>query len=623
MPHDAYEAAPILEKLPLKIESIASFDDILLVGTKEGHLLQYKVKKSRGAAESKFDVSLERSNKSFSKKPITQLAAIPELYILISLSDNVVSVHDLNSFGQMSCISKTRGATLFAIDLEKPTSLSGDVQCTLRMSVAAKRKIQLFYWKNRNFLELKNDLSLYDIPRSMAWCKGSLCVGFKRDYFIIKVATGDLKELFPVGSRQLEPTVNRLGDDKLMLGRDEMSILIDGDGNPTQKYPLTWSEIPIALEYDPPYVIALLPKYIEIKTLEPRLTIQNIEFQKARLISQGSGHLYVASANHVWRMASMSISYQIRQVLQEKQFELALRLAELPSAGDEILQVESEQSVKEAIAWRKDQEAALKMDDTQKQIQVKRDEHQRLYQEELKKRLASGYRYRSKRRQKTKEVVDQHEGPALSFILKGDVDGSVEAILDVLDSYNSKKCRLNLIHYGVGNITDGDIDLAEAFQGEIFGFNVDAGPNIMKAAKTKNVEVKLHKVIYKLFDDLRESLSEKLPMSQEEEVLGQANVLQVFNITDGKKSIPVAGCRCVKGTLNRKMQFKLLRDGEEIYTGHLDSLKHHKNEVDTIKTDVECGLSLSDKRVEFQPGDTVVCFTVSEVEQDIDWEPTF
>ncbi|XP_064600177.1 vam6/Vps39-like protein [Liolophura sinensis] len=333
--HEAYEAAPILEKLPLQIESIACYEDTLLVGTKQGHLLLYKVKPARGSGERKFEVSLERSNKSFAKKPITQLAAIPECYILISLSDNVISVHDLQSFTQITCVSKTRGATLFSADLQKHKSLSGEVQPTLRLCVAVRRKLQMFYWKNRDFLELQSDLSLPDTPKCMAWCKDSICVSIKREYCLIKVQTGDQKELFPWGSRQQDPVIKQLGEDRLALGRDEMSILINSEGGPTMKYPLTWSDIPLMLEYDPPYVIGVLPKYVEIRTIETRLLIQSIDLTKPKLICHGSGHVYLAANNFVWRLAGIPISKQIRQLLQNKEFELALCLANMTEEPDD------------------------------------------------------------------------------------------------------------------------------------------------------------------------------------------------------------------------------------------------------------------------------------------------
>ncbi|XP_021362075.1 vam6/Vps39-like protein isoform X2 [Mizuhopecten yessoensis] len=178
-------------------------------------------------------------------------------------------------------------------------------------------------------MDLQPEFNMYDVPRDMVWCKDTICVGFKRDYFIVKINTGNTKELFPVGTKQQDPIVTRLENDTLLLGRDEMSILIDDEGSPTQKYPINWTDIPIQIENHPPYIIALLPKHVEIRTISPRLLIQNIELQKARYICQGSGCIYVASSNHVWKLNAMPIAYQIRQLLEANQFELALHLADM------------------------------------------------------------------------------------------------------------------------------------------------------------------------------------------------------------------------------------------------------------------------------------------------------
>ncbi|KAK7104918.1 vam6/Vps39-like protein [Littorina saxatilis] len=325
--HDAFEADPILDKLPLGIESVACYENILLVGTKQGHLLQYKITRNPPSEPKKYHTDLERSNKSFSKKPITQIVAVPELFILISLSDNVISVHDLVTFNSITTVHKTKGATLFAVDCRPETTQTGSTHY-LRVGVASKRKIQLFFWKNRDFHELLSDLSLYDYPHALSWSKDSLCVGFKRDYYIINSTTGSLKELFPVGVQQAEPLVARLRDQRLLLQRDKMSIFINAEGEPTQREPINWSDIPIAIEHYPPYLVAVLPKFVEVRTIDPKLMIQNLQLPKARLICQGSGVIYVASQSNLWRLQSVPASQQIRDLLQNKQFELALKLAE-------------------------------------------------------------------------------------------------------------------------------------------------------------------------------------------------------------------------------------------------------------------------------------------------------
>ncbi|XP_056111844.1 vam6/Vps39-like protein isoform X1 [Rhinichthys klamathensis goyatoka] len=321
--HDAYEPVPILEKLPLQIDCLAAWDDWLLVGTKPGHLLQYRIKKDAGT--NRFEVTLEKSNKNFSKK-IQQLFVVSQYKILVSLLENNIHVHDLLTFQQITVLSKARGATLFACDLQK--SSSGEAK--LRMCVAVKRKIQLYYWKDREFLELQGDFAAPDIPKSMAWCENSICVGFKRDYYLIRMdGRGSVKELFPTG-KQLEPLVAPLADGKVAVGQDDLTVVLNEEGVCTQKCALNWTDIPVAMEHQPPYIIAVLPRYVEIRTLEPRLLVQSVELQRPRFItSAGSNVVYVASNHFVWRLVPVSIASQIRQLLQDKQFELALQLAKM------------------------------------------------------------------------------------------------------------------------------------------------------------------------------------------------------------------------------------------------------------------------------------------------------
>ncbi|XP_060583141.1 vam6/Vps39-like protein [Ruditapes philippinarum] len=327
--HEAFEAGSIVENFPLKIESIACYDDILLVGTKDGPLLQYKVKKYKVSGETKYEVALERSNKTFSKKPIQQLFAVPELFLLISLSDNVVSVHDLTTFNLITTLTKTKGATLFAADVETLVSQTGEKQSTLQICVATRRKLQIMFWKNREFIDLTGDMNMYDIPRAMVWFKDRLCVGFKRDYFIVKIQNGESKELFPLGSKQTEPVITYLKDSGFIVSRDDMSIFIDKEGQPFKKHPVRWTDIPVASVHEAPYLISVLPKCLEVRTIDPHLMIQSIELKNARFICQGSGQIYIASSNHVWRLTAVPTANQIRQLIQNKEFELALQLAKM------------------------------------------------------------------------------------------------------------------------------------------------------------------------------------------------------------------------------------------------------------------------------------------------------
>ncbi|XP_040189096.1 vam6/Vps39-like protein [Rana temporaria] len=321
--HDAFEPVLILEKLPLQIECLAAWDEWLLVGTKQGHLLLYRVKKEQGCNQ--FEVTLEKSNKNFAKK-IQQIHVVPQFKILVSLLDNNVCVHDLLTFQLMTTISKAKGASLLSCDLQ--IAKSGEE--TLKMCVAVRRKLQLYFWKDRSFHELQGDFSVPDVPKSMAWCENSICVGFKRDYYLIRVdGKGSIKELFPTG-KQLEPLAVPLGDGKVAVGQDDLTVVLNEEGTCTPKCALNWTDIPMAMEYQPPYIIAVLPRYVEVRTFEPRLLVQSIELQRPRFISSaGTNIVYVASNHFVWRLVPVSIATQIQQLLQDKQFELALQLARM------------------------------------------------------------------------------------------------------------------------------------------------------------------------------------------------------------------------------------------------------------------------------------------------------
>ncbi|XP_060648590.1 translation initiation factor IF-2, mitochondrial isoform X1 [Drosophila nasuta] len=292
---------------------------------------------------------------------------------------------------------------------------------------------------------------------------------------------------------------------------------------------------------------------------------------------------------------------------------------ELPLAGELILEVESEKKAHAVLKYREHQAQLEKIESTGDDIRKKEEEHQAKYRAEREARRLAG-RFRMRGGQRVKQVDPNDGCPRVSVIIKGDVHGSVEAILDVLETYNSNDhCRLDIVHYGVGNVTEGDLELAKAFNAIIYAFSVETP----QPKFTKGVTVKSCNVIYRLIDDLKEQLSSQLPAVEVEESLGEANVLQNFFINEGRKEIPVAGCRCTKGVLKKSQRFRLLRDDEIIYDGALESMRHLKNEVDSIKKDVECGLRFKDTKVLPQAGDVLQCYTTHMEAQQTDWDPGF
>ncbi|NWX10724.1 IF2M factor, partial [Caloenas nicobarica] len=304
---------------------------------------------------------------------------------------------------------------------------------------------------------------------------------------------------------------------------------------------------------------------------------------------------------------------------------------EVPSAGDEMLEVESEQRAHEVVAWRTYVEQQEKVKKDVEVIEAKQKEHRMEYEKKQQKlahltwRQRKAVLYKENKHLmllKPKERTEMDKN-VLSVVVKGDVDGSVEAILNILDSYDADdECKLDIIHFGMGDISETDISLAETFNGVVFGFSVKANESIKRLAAKKGIKIKLHSVIYKLIEDLKEELNSRLPPAVVENTIGEASVIDIFSVTVGKNKIAVAGCRVQKGLLDKKMKFKLIRNRDVIWKGYLSSLKHHKDDVQVIKMGMDCGLSL-DKNIEFNIGDEIICYEEKEVQQTTSWDPGF
>ncbi|XP_068217054.1 translation initiation factor IF-2, mitochondrial [Palaemon carinicauda] len=296
---------------------------------------------------------------------------------------------------------------------------------------------------------------------------------------------------------------------------------------------------------------------------------------------------------------------------------------DLPAAGDLILEVESERRANEVIEWRKQELAVQKQKEAEVIIQERLNEHLAVYRKQREERRMLGQRYGKRRRPRQKESTDEDTGPRVSIVLKGDVDGSVEAILDVIETYHSQDCQLFVLSYGVGMVTPSDVSMAATFQGTIYAFNVDVPKEVSKLAASEKVAIKSNNIIYRLIEDLQEEISDNLPPKDVEEVLGEANVLAEFIVTEGKKKCPVAGCRCTKGILKKDEKYRVIRRGEVIHEGELESMRHLKSEVKSVAKEKECGLMFEDQEVRFEIGDTIVCYTVNQVKQVTDWDPGF
>ncbi|XP_033823823.2 translation initiation factor IF-2, mitochondrial, partial [Periophthalmus magnuspinnatus] len=285
---------------------------------------------------------------------------------------------------------------------------------------------------------------------------------------------------------------------------------------------------------------------------------------------------------------------------------------------------------REVVAYRQHLDEQQRLGEEQKTIAANQEAHLQQYRLQRAELAHLSWRQRkSALYQKNKEAfasrprerdTDQST-PRLGVVVKGDVDGSVETLLNVLDSYDAQhQCELNLIHFGTGDISETDVSLAHTFSGSVYGFNVSVARSVQQVALQKGVPLRLHSVIYKLIEELKQELSQKLPPETLQTVLGEASVLAVFEVSVGKRKVPVAGCRVQRGVLDKRHHFRVLRGALVLWEGSLSALKHHKDDVSSVKSGMDCGLS-ADGDVDFKPGDMVQCYEEVQSPQTCSWNP--
>ena len=199
------------------------------------------------------------------------------------------------------------------------------------------------------------------------------------------------------------------------------------------------------------------------------------------------------------------------------------------------------------------------------------------------------------------------------LIIKADVQGSLEAILGSLEKLGTDEVAARILHAGVGGISESDVTLAEGFNAAIIGFSVRANKEAAAAAKRNGIEIRYYNIIYDLVDDIKKAMSGLLAPTLRETMLGNAQILEVFNISKVGK---VAGCRVTDGTVERGANVRLIRDNVVVHEGKLSTLKRFKDEVREVQSGQECGMAFEnygDMRV----GDVIECYRVETIQRSL------
>jgi len=199
------------------------------------------------------------------------------------------------------------------------------------------------------------------------------------------------------------------------------------------------------------------------------------------------------------------------------------------------------------------------------------------------------------------------------ILIKADVQGSGEAIVQALDKLGTDEVAARVVHYAVGGISESDVQLAQASKAVIIGFNVRANKQARDAAEQNGIEIRYYNIIYDLVDDVKAAMSGLLSPDLRETFLGNAEILEVFNITKVGK---VAGCRVTEGSVQRGAKVRLIRDNVVVHEGTLSTLKRFKDEVKEVQVGQECGMAFENYQ-DMRAGDVIECFTVESVKRSL------
>lgn len=257
---------------------------------------------------------------------------------------------------------------------------------------------------------------------------------------------------------------------------------------------------------------------------------------------------------------------------------------ETPNVGDELVEMDSERAARKLSEERQEE---LRM--------------QRLQQPK-----------RSRMEDLLSMMGDGSQKAVLKLYLKGDVQGSVEAIKKAIMDIESDKVECQFIGAAAGPISESDVLLASSSDAIILGFNVKVESNAVKAVKREGIQVKIYSIVYELIDQVKDAMLGLLEPETRETVIGHATIKQVFKLNKGK----AAGSYVSDGKMYRKAEARVLRDGQVVFDGKMSTLRRFQDEVEEVKAGLECGIRLADYN-DYEEGDIIECYTLEKIKQTL------
>ncbi|WP_243289837.1 translation initiation factor IF-2 [Bacillus sp. FJAT-47783] len=257
-------------------------------------------------------------------------------------------------------------------------------------------------------------------------------------------------------------------------------------------------------------------------------------------------------------------------------------LNDVPLAGDRFMVFEDEKKARQVGEAR-----------AQKQLEQQRSEKAKLSLDDL------------------FEQIKQGDVKEINIIVKADVQGSVEALAAALQKIDVEGVKVKIIHTGVGAITESDIILASASNAIVIGFNVRPDVNAKRTAEAEDVDIRLHRIIYKVIEEIEAAMKGMLDPEFEEKVIGQVEVRQTFKVS---KVGTIAGCYVTDGSVTRDSGIRLIRDGIVIFEGAIDALKRYKDDVKEVNQGYECGITIKNYN-DIKEGDIIEAYIMEEIKR--------
>ncbi|XP_020965326.1 vam6/Vps39-like protein isoform X2 [Arachis ipaensis] len=333
MVHNAYDSFELLYDCDSKIESVESYGSKILLGCSDGSLRIYAPPPPPPKEVRKEPYTLEKNIKSFAKRPVVALEVVESKGFLFALSESI-AIYGLPSFETVTVIGKAKGANLFCWDDSRGY-----------LCFARQKRVCIFkHDGGKGFVEVK-DHGVPDMVKSMCWVGENICLGIRKEYVILNAMNGSLSEMFTSG-RLAPPLVVPLPSGELLLGKENIGVLVDQNRKLIPEGRICWSEAPIEVVTQKPYAIALLPRFVEIRSLRgPYALIQTVVLRNVRHIHQRNNYVILALDNSVYGLFPVPLGAQIVQLSASGNFEEALSLCNLLPPEDSSLRASKEASI--------------------------------------------------------------------------------------------------------------------------------------------------------------------------------------------------------------------------------------------------------------------------------------